>query len=157
MKKGVTWILLTCLMVVSLVLASCSSSTTSSTLATTTTSNPTSTAIPTSSTTSASVTATTSSTVVSTSLPTTTSTGNWWDNMGIPQYGGIINTYQPSDTTAWTPYLGTGYAGGFAPYDECLFGHAYTTDPSVQDFSSNFSPPDYADGFMLTSYEMTDA
>ena len=77
--------------------------------------------------------------------------------MGIPQYGGIINTYQPSDTTAWTPYLGTGYAGGFAPYDECLFGHAYTTDPSVQDFSSNFSPPDYADGFMLTSYEMTDA
>jgi peptide/nickel transport system substrate-binding protein len=38
---------------------------------------------------------------------------------------------------------------------EQMFQNAYTTDPNLWGFTINFLPPDYADGFMLTSWAMT--
>jgi len=35
---------------------------------------------------------------------------------------------------------------------EQMFENAYTTNPNIWNFSINFLPPDYADGFMLTSW-----
>ena len=95
---------------VSLVLASCSSSTATSTVATTSTSTPatttTSTVIPTTST---SVTATTHLLQsVTTSITTTTSTGNWWDNLPKPEYGGQLTYVDSTDISNFDP-LNPGY------------------------------------------------
>jgi ABC-type transport system substrate-binding protein len=38
---------------------------------------------------------------------------------------------------------------------EQLFCDKYVTDPSIWNFPINFLPPDYADGYMLTGWEMT--
>ena len=76
MKKGVIWILLTCLMATSVVLASCSISTPTETQIQSTT--PTATVTP-------NQTTTISTTVpVTTLATTTTATGNWWDSLGVP-------------------------------------------------------------------------
>ena len=88
MKKRTTWLALTCLIVASLVLASCTTKTTLSTTNTTATTTKTTTA-------------------VSTTMPTTTAaTGNWWDSLGTPEYGGTLTLQIGQDITAWDPYQG---------------------------------------------------
>ena len=86
MVKKVSWLFLSCLLVMSLVLASCSTKSTPSTLAAT-------------STTAATATSTTAATATSTTVTavTTTSTGDWWDSLGAPQYGGTLTIRQSSD------------------------------------------------------------
>ena len=89
MKNKFIWLGLSFLMVAAMLLASCATSTTTSTPTSTTTSMPTST-------TTSMPTSTTSTTTNSTAVPTTTTattttaTGNWWDSLGTPQYGGTM-------------------------------------------------------------------
>jgi len=152
MKKGIIWIALTFLMVASLVLASCNSKTTTSTPTTTTTTA----AIVTTTTTTTVIapTSTTSTTAVTTAV-TTTSTGHWWDSLGTPKYGGSLTMSTNANYVDWDPYLQNGSPGVYNNVMEQLFEDAYTTDPTIWNFSINFLPPDYADGFMLTSWTMT--
>ena len=83
MKRGVIWIVLTCLMVTSLVLASCATSTTS-----TSTPTPTTNLLLTH--TATTTTTKTATTNYDTTDNHTTATGNWWDKLGTPQYGGTM-------------------------------------------------------------------
>ena len=152
MKKGVIWITLCCLMVTSLVLASCGSSTTTSTQTTTTTSAA---ATTTTTTSTAIVTTSTTSTAVVTTAVSTTSTGNWWDSLGTPKYGGSLTMSTNANYVDWDPYLQNGSPGVYNNIMEQMFQNAYTTDPNLWGFTINFLPPDYADGFMLTSWAMT--
>ena len=152
MKRGVIWIILTCLTVTSMVLASCSASkTTTSPTTSTLPSTSTTTNITTISVTSTSL---TTSTVVSTAV-TTTSTGNWWNSLGTPTYGGTLVQWTASNIASWDPYLGVGPAYGYQPYLQTMFCNAYTTDPTIWDFSQGFLPPQYADAYMMTGYEFT--
>jgi len=150
MKKGIFWVLIAILMVTSTILASCSSSTTTTTSATPI-STPTSSTTTVTSTTNVPV--STTSTAVTTTA-STTSTGNWWDSLGTPQYGGTCTVRISNDILSWDPYLGTVPVAGFYEYMETPFINAYTTDPSIYDFSTSYLPPEYADGYMLTGYEM---
>ena len=146
MKRRVIWVLLSCLLATSLILASCAKSTTTSTPTSTTTSTSTP-----STTTAATATTTTTTAAVTT---TVTGTGNWWDYMGKPQYGGTMTISTSSSPTNWDPWLANGTTTGFAPYLEMLFCDKYTTDPSVFNFSQYFTPPEYVDGNLALSYEM---
>src|SRR5271157_1843231 len=148
MKRGIIWILLTVLMVTSLVLASCSSSTTTTASTTTTPSA----AITT--TTTANVTSTTS-TAAATTAVTTTSTGNWWDSLGTPQYGGTLTDYSNQDFGLWDPYNSSSLATCISAYMEGLYGDDWALSPSIFDFSTGFRPTDYVTGLLALSWEFT--
>ena len=155
MKKRIIGVLITFLIATSLALASCSSSTTSST--STTSTLPATTSTPTAITSTA-VTSTTStvSTVASTATVTTTSTGNWWDNLGTPQYGGTLTLYSSVDVTVFDPALeGFNYniIGGWM---ERLFMDNWLTAPSDYNFSTAFRPANYEVGCLASDWEFTD-
>lgn len=153
MKRGVTWIALTCLMVMSLVLASCSSSTTTNvpttTATTTATIQTTSTNTITSTT---SIIATTTNNTTSNVNVTTTSTGNWWDSLGMPQYGGTLTDDSPQNVTNWDPYLNVSACVCYSTYLEGLFGDDWALNPSVFDFSTGFRPTDDVTGLLASSW-----
>jgi len=147
-KKGILWLLLTCLMVMSMVLASCGKSTTTSPATSTST---------TATTTTSAITTTTTTSTISTAVTTTattSTTGHWWDSFPAPQYGGETTSRTTSDPVNWDVYLGGSSATGYGFYFQHLFCNKYITNPSEWNFSINFLPPEYADGFMLQSYEM---
>ena len=153
MKRGFIWIALTCLMVASVALASCSSSTMTSTQTSVTTS----TSI-TSTTISTSVIAPTSSTsiVPATTTATTTSTGNWWDSLGTPQYGGQLIITSTQDIAGFDAATGPGLYGIQQAYQERLFQDIWTEDPSVYQYLTNWRPSDYVSGCLAKSWEFSD-
>ena len=149
MKKGIAWILLTCLMVTSMVLASCTTKTTSST--------PTSTTTTTKTTTTTSKTTTTATTIKTSNTPTTTTaTGNWWDSLGTPQYGGTMVLRMNNDLSAWDLYNTPASTNITAAYIEKMIGDDWTLNPSVYNYMTNWRPPDYVKGNLMESYEFTD-
>ena len=148
MKKGFAWVIVTCIMVVSLILAACSSTTITSNITTTATS--TSTATTSMVTTSTATEATTS--VVTT---TTTSTGNWWDNQGTPQYGGTLTVADTTDPGFWDPNQGSVSASLEFCYIDSLFGANWTTDPAVQNYQLTYWDESYVTGDLLQDWEFT--
>lgn len=148
MKRGVIWISLTCLIVLSLVLASCSSSTTSTstskvptTITNTTITNTT--------------TNTTAPLITATSTATTSITGNWWDKLGIPQYGGTLTIRVPTNITAFDPYSITSQMY-VTPWLERLFQDDWTLDPAVFAYKIGFRPSDYVKGDLAETWNFTD-
>ena len=150
MKRGIAWIILTGLMVASLVLASCAKSTTStstSTLTSTSTTTTKTTVVPTT---------TTVTTAATTNPTTTTATGNWWDSLGTPQYGGEMVLQVSSDLSNWDVYNSPGSTNITAAYIEKTIGDDWTLNPSVYSYNTNWRPPDYVKGNLMESYEFTD-
>ena len=154
MKRGVIWVILTCIMVTSLVLASCNTSATTS--GTTSTTKTTTTSVTTSSTTS---TATSTSATTSVTTTTTTVAAHWWDSL-TPQYGGEAVSRMTSDPVIWDPYGGgmsqTSFMIGMECYIQRIFCYKYTTEPTVFNFGTTYIPPEYMSGHMLTGWEMPD-
>ena len=155
MKNKVIWLSLSIFLVAAMLLASCNKSSTT----TTTESLPTSTtnlaSLP-STTTSASIpTSTTNLASLPTSTTvTTTSTGNWWDKLGAPQYGGTMTNAVSADVPSFDPYI---YGASVDTcWDEFLFAGNWTTDPAVFNFKLAFTPPEYASGQLAQSYTFTD-
>lgn len=150
MKRGVICIAFICLMITSLVLASCSSSTTISTSTTTM-----STASTATTTTTAVAPASTTSTAQATTAVTTTSTGNWWDSLGIPKYGGTMTIVVNSDITNFDPYYSSSYMDIEAAWMEKLFSPDWKLNPSVFAYNLTFVPPDYIAGNLVHDWEFT--
>ena len=147
MKKGVFWIALTCFMVISMVLASCNKTTTTTSTATTTS---------TSTTTTTQTTTTTTSAPKTTSTTTTTAgTGNWWDKLGVPQYGGTMTIRSPFDIVSFDPYNGDVVKQIFTGWIEQLFAPDYTMDPAVQPYQFSFWSNDQAKGQLVEKWEFT--
>ena len=147
MKRGIIWGLLTFLIVMSMVLASCNKTTTATT--TTTSTNTT--------TTTSTTTKTTTTTTVSTSKTTTTTsatTGKWFDSLGTPTYGGTLVERGGQNPTQWDPYTSTNGQAGYTPYLSQLWNNDYSVDPKIWDFSIGWLPSAYAKGYMMTSWEM---
>ena len=149
MKKGAIWIVSTCLIVSSLVLASCSSSTTTSTRTTVSTVASTTTSI-----------LPTTTSAVSTTKPTTTTTsvaGNWWDKLGKPQYGGTATLRLAADIVNFDPIYAETLVTIESAWMEELHANDWTTDPAVYDYKATYRPSDYVKAFLGTSWEFTDA
>ena len=153
MKHKLVWFSLSLVLVAALLLSSCGSkSTTTNTTATTTT---TSAVVTTTSTpvTTSTVSTTTPTTV--TSAVTTSATGNWWDALGTPSYGGTITVSQTGNLTQWDPYA-TGGTNVLLMYLQQMDSDNWTVSPSTFAFQFIFRPPEDLVGSLAVSWSMPD-
>jgi len=140
-KNKVTLFSFICLYGAAMLLTSCSSSTaTNSNTATTSTGAP----IPSAAT----------SINKATSAPTT---GNWWDKLGAPQYGGEMVLRMNTDFTAWDPDTSAAQWGIYNIWMEQLTADDWKIDPATFDYRINWRPSDYVKGNLAESWEMTDS
>ena len=142
-------------LITSLLLVSCASA---KSTATTFTSTP-ATTFSTTTTTAIIIPTTTSSTspaptLTATTTVATTSTGNWWDSLGTPQYGGTLVDRVTQNFTTWDPYTSTNGTAGYAPYLAEMWIGDYSVNPSIWDFSIGWLPSQYAANNMITGYDM---
>src|SRR5208283_5389485 len=111
----------------------------------------------TTSTTAATISTPTSSTATMTSVTaTTTSTGNWWDGLGAPQYGGTLTYRIPSDITSFDPYLGDSTINENNYWMEQLNVDDWTVNPSAFTFQVGFRPSQYIGGGVEQSWQLSD-
>ena len=147
MKRGTIWIALTCLMVISMVLASCNETTTPTTSISTSPGS-------TTTTTKTTTTTTTTTPVSTTSTTTTVTTGNWWDSLGTPQYGGMFNYRLNADIQGLDVYV----ANLTAPWDifqDTLGGINWTASPDQWNYKGKWSPDDIKAGDLVQSWEIS--
>ena len=146
MKRGTIWIALTCLMVISMVLASCNK--------TTTTTTSTSTSTTTSTTTTTKTTTTTAPSTSTTSTATTATTGKWWEKLGKPTYGGTFTFRTASDPQGFDYFV----CYSNAPWDiyqSTLANMDQTLDPSQFGYKGRWAPIAYTKGDLTTSWELS--
>ncbi len=139
MKSKFILFILSCLLVLSIVLASCGTKTTPTTTSTT---------VP-----------TTTPTTIRTTTPTTTThtttvTANWWDQQGKPQYGGTLTFRMSGDPAEWDPYYRR--TPGADIYLERLGQTPRTLDLKINDFSTLFRPVQHMAGLYAESWEQPD-
>jgi peptide/nickel transport system substrate-binding protein len=145
MKSKIMWLILSCLLVLSMVLASCGTKTTTTTSPTT---KPTSTLI-----------TTPTTNIIPTTKPTTTpatTTGNWWDKFGTPKYGGTIIIRKASDPLYFDPYFGTENLRVQSYYMETLAIEDWTLDRQIWSFKIRNTPLKYFIGCLAESWETPD-
>ena len=145
MKGGAIWIALTCLLVASLVLSSCATKTTTSTTASTTISKTTTT-----------TTTTRTITTTSTTTATTVATGNWWDKLGTPQYGGELVMRYNKNIVNFDPYFSEQSCTIESAWMEKIHADDWTLDPAVYNYFLSFRPSQYVKGYLAESWEVTD-
>ena len=153
MKHKLVWFSLSLVLVAALLLSSCGSK--STTTNTTTTTTTTSAVVTTTSTpvTTSTVATTTPTTV--TSAVTTSATGNWWDALGTPSYGGTITVSQTGNLTQWDPYA-TGGTNVLLMYLQQMDSDNWTVSPSTFAFQFIFRPPEDLVGSLAVSWSMPD-
>ncbi len=142
MKKKMLWLAASCLVAMALLLGSC---TPAATPRTTPTASPTPTTF-------------TPTTFPSGSpTPTSTSSGNWWDKLGMPQYGGTIITSIDSDIPNFDFYLSNaGYMTIKTIWKDSLASYDWTTDRKIYGFKGTFQPIEYATPSLCESWEIPD-
>jgi peptide/nickel transport system substrate-binding protein len=151
LKNNVLWLGTIVLIVTAMLLASCSSSTAASTGISTKTSAPTST-----STSTLKATTTSPQTTIKVATATATTTGNWWDKLGVPTYGGELTLRLGADVTGWDPQFVAGQIKIYNTYMETMFAYDWATDPTIFNFQPIFTPTDYIKGQLAESWEMPD-
>jgi hypothetical protein len=144
MKKRIFWALPTILVMTSLILASCGSSAMNNPSATPVTTLKLTTTV-----------TTTTATISTNANTTTTATGNWWDSLGIPQYGGTITVLQTANITQWDPYATRGI-NVLLMYLQQLDSDNWTISPLSFAFQFNFRPPKDLVGSLATGWSMPD-
>ena len=152
MKKGTIWVIIASIMVISLVLASCSSSTTTTVTTLTSTTTPT---ITTTNATTATITPTSTAATTTAVTASVTGTGNWWDSLGTPQYGGSLTTTVNTDIVNWDPWLGGGGLDVTSVYMQRLQTEDWTMNPAVYNYGLRLLPNDDASGQLAESWEFT--
>jgi peptide/nickel transport system substrate-binding protein len=80
------------------------------------------------------------------------STGEWWDKWGVPEYGGTF-TYTGGEKANWDPY----YDGWAELSYETLANQNFAgVDHKILDFKTRFSPLKYNTGRLAESWEVPD-
>ena len=143
MKNKVIWLMFVVLVVFSLLLVSCGAKTTPTTTSTAT------------SVTSIKTTPVTTSTTT-TATAQTTKTGNWWDKLGAPKYGGTITFRTTNDIDSWDPYYINSGQSMLNIFTDTLAGPAWKIDRDVWDFKINYVPLEYYSGRLAESWEVPD-
>jgi peptide/nickel transport system substrate-binding protein len=75
----------------------------------------------------------------------------WWDKLGKPQYGGEFTYRVTSDLTNFDSYYGGSY-----PWLESMGMNSWTIDRKVWDFKSNYMPDECFQGVLAESWEQPD-
>jgi peptide/nickel transport system substrate-binding protein len=153
-KHKLVWFSLSLVLVAAVLLSSCGSSSTTTNTTTTTTTTTSAVVTTTSNPVTTSNVSTTTPTTV-TSVVTTSATGNWWDNLGTPSYGGTITVSQTGNLTQWDPYA-TGGTNVLLMYLQQMDSDNWTISPSSFAFQFIFRPPEDLVGSLATSWSMPD-
>jgi peptide/nickel transport system substrate-binding protein len=96
---------------------------------------------------------TTTKTTSSTGV-TTSQSGNWWDKLGQPKYGGTITLY----TSSLAPSFNYNNQMVFAScWYESLFVPDWTLDRSIWSFAASYVPDQYYKGGLAETWEWNDA
>ena len=149
MKKGAIWTVLTGLILTSLVLSSCSTSTSA-----TKTTQPTSASTTTATSTIISPTKTVTSTTATTTTAATT--GNWWDSLGKPQYGGTMTIRVSQNIVDFDPINGNRLANVETAWIERMFADDWTLNPSICNYQVEGRDSAYVKGLLAASWEFAD-
>ena len=134
----------------SLVLASCNTATTTTT--TTAFTTPTSAITETTTT----KTAVSSTPTAATAVTTTASTGNWWDSLGTPQYGGTMVLRTVYNIANFDEYFSDSQFTIQSAWMERLFANQWTLDPAVYPYRLLYRPDNYVGGQLAASWEFPD-
>ena len=81
--------------------------------------------------------------------------GNWWDELGEPQYGGEIVIRANWNIVNFDPYnapLGNIHSA----WMETLATDDWTLDPVVFDYKAHWRPSQYVKGYLAESWDFTD-
>lgn len=152
MKKGIVGIIVTSIIVTTLLMASCSSSTTTNTTPASATSS-----TATTSTSVISTTTTTSKATTTTTTSTTSASGNWWDSLGTPAYGGSITIRYATDPTSWDNFNSDGLVTIMEAYQSRLFTDQWNLDPAKWNYALVSWRPDSVNGGDLAqSWDFSD-
>ena len=149
MKNKVIWLGLSLILVAAMLLASCAKSTTVSTSAATSTTS-------TTKTTSTTTLPETTTTLPTTIATTTTASGNWWDKLGKPQYGGNLTIRTNRDITLFDPAVNDSNNTVESAWMDRLFADDWTLNPTVFDYKMSFRPAPYVKGLLAESWQLTD-
>jgi peptide/nickel transport system substrate-binding protein len=82
-------------------------------------------------------------------------TGNWWDNLGTPQYGGTITLRLDRDVVNFDSYSGAGMSIN-AAFEEKIHCDDWTLNPAVFDYRIGFRPNNFVKGNVAATWEITD-
>ncbi len=140
MSKKIVWLTLSCLVVLSLALASCAPAAPEGT-------PPPITPPPTT---------TPPTTPPPTTTPPLTGTGKWFAKFGQPQYGDTITVRKQANINFWDPYLGTDNARVQSFYLETLAMGDWAVDRAEYSLKVRFIPPDRCQGNIAESWETPD-
>jgi len=106
--------------------------------------------------TTSSIPATTTPTTSTVVPPQTTSTGNWWTELGEPQYGGTIVVRMAALADKFDPYFPWGAGAVHYYWYEHLLTWDWTLDRDVWPFKTAWATSDYFRGMLAESWEWPD-
>ena len=149
MKTKIIWSCLVVFLLVAMLFASCTTSSTTPTTTQTPTKTSTGTSVVTPSTT------TKSTTAPAVTTQSTTASGNWWDKLGKPTYGGVMVVRNNADIVNFDQY-GPKLPSCISMFEDRLFVDNWTLDPAVFSYKINWRPSDYVKGQLAESWEFTD-
>ena len=82
-------------------------------------------------------------------------TGNWWDKLGTPQYGGEMVVRSARNIVNFDPYNGAHLTEIYNAWLERLAAEDWTLDPAVFSYKT-MAPPHLLRGHLAESWEFTD-
>ncbi|MFC1899978.1 ABC transporter substrate-binding protein [Chloroflexota bacterium] len=82
--------------------------------------------------------------------------GKWWDKFGEPQYGGKLTIRQSADPTSWDPYFGGAGTWGYYTMLEKLGMPDWALDREIWDMKAPAVPIKYRVGCLAESWTISD-
>jgi peptide/nickel transport system substrate-binding protein len=83
-------------------------------------------------------------------------TARWWDKLGKPQFGGMINIRFPSNIVNFDPYNEAQLTQIFWAWMESMGGPDWTLDPASFNYKIFLRPNQYRKGQLAESWEFPD-
>ena len=83
-------------------------------------------------------------------------TGNWWDKLGAPQYGGEITIRAGRNIVNFDPYFTEGLTNIYGAWLERLVADDWTTDPEIWNYQIAWHPSKFQKGNLAESWEFPD-
>jgi ABC-type transport system substrate-binding protein len=85
-----------------------------------------------------------------------TTSGNWWDKLGKPQYGGEIVIRASRNIENFDPYYSEGLTSIYGGWMERLVGDDWTINPDIWNYRLAWHPAQYRKGVLAESWEFPD-
>ena len=79
--------------------------------------------------------------------------GNWWDDLGKPQYGGEINIRATRNLENFDPYFAESLTSIYGGWMERLVSDDWTLNPAIWDYQKAWHPSKYMRGQLAESWE----